>query len=99
MRPDLFGIDFPARSQRKHYCDTMPNKGQHSADGVKQKQRSKKDKAKRNFELHGKHSAKHVRAAAEAATKHPALPPVTRSASQSSISSAIGKMQVKAKSG
>ena len=41
----------------------MPSKGSKDADGVKTKQRSKSDKAKRNFELNGKMTAKHVRQA------------------------------------
>ena len=39
---------------------TMPRKSSHE-DGVKSKGRSKADKARRNFELHGQYSAKHLR--------------------------------------
>lgn len=42
----------------------MPNKSK-GEDGVKQKQRSKKDKAIRGFELHGTYTAKHMRLKAE----------------------------------
>lgn len=42
----------------------MPNKSK-GEDGVKQKQRSKKDKAIRSFELHGNYTAKHMRIKAE----------------------------------
>jgi len=38
----------------------MPRKSSHE-DGVKSKGRSKADKARRNFELHGQYSAKHLR--------------------------------------
>ena len=43
---------------------TMPKKDK-GEYGVKPKQRSKKDKAARNFELNGTYSAKHVRAKME----------------------------------
>ena len=39
---------------------TMPRKSSHQ-DGVKSKGRSKADKARRNFELHGTYSSKHLR--------------------------------------
>lgn len=42
----------------------MPSKSK-SEDGVKNKSRSKKDKAIRTFELHGNYSAKHMRIKAE----------------------------------
>jgi hypothetical protein len=38
----------------------MPRKSSHQ-DGVKSKGRSKADKARRNFELHGTYSSKHLR--------------------------------------
>ena len=47
----------------------MPRKGS-GEDGVKSKQRSKSDKARRSFELHGTYSSKHLRLrAAEAEAK------------------------------
>ena len=46
-----------------------------SEDNVKPKQRSRHDKARRNFELNGKHSAKHVRAQAQQAEKRALRPP------------------------
>lgn len=52
----------------------MPRKGS-GEDGVKSKQRSKSDKARRSFELHGTYSSKHLRLrAAEAEAK--ARPPL-----------------------
>jgi hypothetical protein len=38
----------------------MPSKSSHE-DGVKGKGRSKSDKARRSFELHGQYSSKHLR--------------------------------------
>ena len=38
----------------------MPRKSSHE-DGVKGKGRSKSDKARRSFELHGQYSSKHLR--------------------------------------
>ena len=49
----------PARGARRT-STTMPRKSSHE-DGVKSKGRSKADKARRNFELHGQYSAKHLR--------------------------------------
>ena len=47
----------------------MPRKGS-GEDGVKSKQRSKSDKARRSFELNGTYSSKHLRLrAAEAEAK------------------------------
>ena len=52
----------------------MPRKGS-GEDGVKSKQRSKSDKARRSFELNGTYSSKHLRLrAAEAEAK--ARPPL-----------------------
>ena len=60
---------------------TMPRKGS-GEEGVKSKQRSKSDKARRSFELNGTYSSKHLRLrAAEAEAKArplleaPARPP------------------------
>lgn len=39
----------------------MPTKNAYSEDGVRGKGRSKADKAKRSFELHGQYSSKHLR--------------------------------------
>jgi len=39
----------------------MPHKQTKDADGVKSKGRSKKDKAKRSFDLNGTYSSKHLR--------------------------------------
>ncbi len=53
----------------------MPRKGS-GEDGVKSKQRSKSDKARRSFELNGTYSSKHLRLrAAEAEAKVRAPPP------------------------
>jgi hypothetical protein len=43
----------------------MPSKAGKSEDGVKDKGRKKKDKAARNFDLHGTYTAKHMRLKAE----------------------------------
>ena len=54
----------------------MPRKGS-GEDGVKSKQRSKSDKARRSFELHGTYSSKHLRlraAEAEAKVRPPLAP-------------------------
>ena len=39
----------------------MPHKETNDANGVKNKSRSKADKSRRNFELHGSYSSKHLR--------------------------------------
>ena len=39
----------------------MPHKQNKDTEGVKNKGRSKKDKAKRSFELNGSYSSKHLR--------------------------------------
>ena len=58
---------------RSHSQPTMPRKGS-GEEGVKSKQRSKSDKARRSFELNGTYSSKHLRLrAAEAEAK--ARPP------------------------
>ena len=43
----------------------MPSKAGKSEDGVRSKGRKKKDKAARNFDLHGTYTAKHMRLKAE----------------------------------
>ena len=43
----------------------MPSKAGKSEDGVREKGRKKKDKAARNFDLHGTYTAKHMRLKAE----------------------------------
>ena len=48
------------RPRTRRTSRTMPRKSSHE-DGVKSKGRSKADKARRNFELHGQYSAKHLR--------------------------------------
>lgn len=45
----------------------MPHKSKADEFGSKAKQRSKRDASKRNFELNGSYSAKHLRMRAEAA--------------------------------
>ena len=49
-----------APADHERTSTTMPRKSSHE-DGVKSKGRSKADKARRNFELHGQYSAKHLR--------------------------------------
>jgi len=39
----------------------MPTKNTYSEEGVRAKGRSKTDKARRSFELHGQYSSKHLR--------------------------------------
>ena len=56
--PVRCGLNERARSTTT--SRTMPRKSSHE-DGVKSKGRSKADKARRNFELHGQYSAKHLR--------------------------------------
>ena len=52
-----------AEAGKQHRADRthrMPSKSSHE-DGVKGKGRSKSDKARRSFELHGQYSSKHLR--------------------------------------
>tara|TARA_B110001452_G_scaffold261376_1_gene260106 strand:- start:82 stop:333 length:252 start_codon:yes stop_codon:yes gene_type:complete len=81
----------------------MPSKGK-GEDGVKSKQRSKSDKARRTFELNGTYSTKHMRIKAERDEKSranqaaaPPAPQRTRSWGENSLKAALPAIQKKGK--
>lgn len=81
----------------------MPSKIK-GEDGVKAKQRSKSDKAKRTFELNGNYSAKHMRMKADRDEKSrankaavPPPPQRTRSWGENSLKAALPTIQKKGK--
>ena len=63
FRPTAFAFRLTPRAERRPRAEgtaAMPCKSSHE-DGVKGKGRSKSDKARRSFELHGQYSSKHLR--------------------------------------